>query len=114
MAFKELTDKEKDIVLQCMIAILEGPYIEDFEFQTRLGIDRAELMDVMAAWPNVDDVGDDSAATLAMNNCMNEVLCGVPISPNDWADRFNFSMEDLEKVYIKWARLKGYSSTGIR
>ena len=40
MAFTELSPSERRIVLQCMKAIADGPEIEDWEFQTRLGIVR--------------------------------------------------------------------------
>ncbi len=114
MAFEGLSKKDQNVVLQCMTAILEGPYIDDFEFQTRLGIDRGELIGVIAAWPNLKDADEDSAANLAINNCMNEVCYGVDIPPDKWTKWFDVSKEEVEKAFIRWARLKGYSSTGIR
>jgi hypothetical protein len=114
MAFENLTEAEKRVVLECLAAILEGPYINDLEFESRLGLRRAELNQVIAAWPNLDDSADDSVVTLAINNCLNEVCNGIDIPLSDWSKFFRFPKADIERTYENWARLKGYSSTGIR
>lgn len=113
MAFEKLLPNEQNIVLQCMTAILEGSFIDSFELQTRLGVDKEELKSVVAAYPQLDDTDEDSATNLAINNCMNEVCHGVDITPDKWIKWFNVSRENVKEVYIKWAKLKGYSSTGI-
>lgn len=110
---EELSRQEQDVILQCMTVILKGAYIDNFEFQTRLGIDSAELAEVIKAWTNIDDTDETSAAYLAINNCMNEVCYGVDIPLNEWPKWFNISREEIEKVYTKWAKLKGRSSTGV-
>ena len=69
MAFKALSKDEKEIVLQCMKAIADGPEIEDWEFQTRLGIVRPALRRIIAMWPEIDDSLDNSDEFLAINNC---------------------------------------------
>ena len=59
MAFKELSPSEKEIVLQCMKAIADGPEIEDWEFHTRLGIVRPTLRRVISLWPEIDDGSEE-------------------------------------------------------
>src|SRR5207244_1060743 len=88
MAFDELSEQEQGVVLQCLSAILNGPFIDDWEFQTRLGIDRTAVLEVLAAWPNLDDADPGSATSLAINNCMNEALHGVEITPDEWSRWF--------------------------
>lgn len=107
MAFDKLDRDEQNIVLECMTAILKGPYIEDPEFRTRLGIDRAELNEVISAYPNLDDDFDESIASLAINNCLNEVINGLSIPRSEWNKWFSKTKEGVQKTYVKWAKLKG-------
>ena len=113
MAFEQLTEREQEVVQQALNSVFHGPYIEDAEFATRLGLDRGQLREVLVAWPRLEDADDDSDASLAINNCMNEVLHGAYISPEDWARQFTVPKEDMEAVYEHWAQLKGYRSIGI-
>jgi hypothetical protein len=58
----KLSDKEREVIFQSMIAILKGRFLEG-EFQTRLGIEPEELERIAVAYPNVDDSDDDSSVT---------------------------------------------------
>ena len=111
MAFEQLTEREQEVIQQALNAVFHRPYIEDAEFGTRLGLDRVQLWEVLAAWPRLEDLDDDSNASLAINNCLNEVLHGIWISSEDWAMQFTVSKEDVEAVYEHWAQLKGHRST---
>jgi len=113
VSLAKLSDKERQIILQSMNAILRGCFLEG-EFHARLGIDPEELKQVIVAYPNVDDSDDDSNAALAINNCLNEVSHGVSFSDQDWSQWFDVSRAEVEDVYRKWAVLRGHSRTGIR
>jgi len=52
---RERNQSERDTSQRCVIAILEGPFIDDWEFQTRLGIDRPTLSTILAAQGRLDD-----------------------------------------------------------
>ena len=68
----DLSDREREIVLQSLNAILRGGFL-DGEFHTRLGIEREELEEVVSAYPNLDDKNHGSKVSLAIKNCLNEV-----------------------------------------
>lgn len=114
MSFEQLTEQEQEVVRQAMCAVLNGPYIDDAEFGIRLGLDQSQLREVFDAWPRLEDADDNSNVSLAINNCLNEILYGVYVSPQDWARYFTPPKEDVEAAYEHWAHLKGYRSTGIR
>lgn len=113
MAFEKLTEQEQRLILEAMTAILNGPYIDDAEFQTRLGIDRLQLREVLDTWPVIEDDNEDSHACIAINNCMNEVCYGIEISSAAWSKWFTAPRSDVAAVYARWAKLKGYHATGI-
>jgi len=113
MAFSSLNKTEKETVHQCLEVILNGGYIDDWEFSTRLGFDRESLKQILSLWPQLDDSAD-GLVRLAINNCMNEVCHGIDILPVDWKTRFTVSRDDVKATYFKWAKLAGYSSSGIQ
>jgi hypothetical protein len=114
MAFKELSRNEKEIVLQCMKAIADGPEIEEWEFHTRLGIVRPSLRRIISQWPAIDDSSDNSDEFLAINNCLNEVCHGVKMPDTEWRKWFAQPKDEIIKTYNKWLRLRDCSPGGIR
>jgi hypothetical protein len=110
----ELSQSEKEIVLQCMKAIVDGPEIEDWEFHTRLGIFRPTLRRIISVWPEIDDRTKNSDEFLAVNNCLNEVCHGFDIPPTEWGKWFTYSKDEITQTYTKWLRLRGGHSGGIR
>src|SRR5258708_7481544 len=111
MAFEKLSKEDQRTVLHCMIAILEGDHIGG-GFYCRLGIDRSELGEVVSVWPDLDD--SEVVVELAINNCLKEVLHGIGMTPDEWSSWIDQPKEEVQRVYQAWARLKSYTSTGIR
>ena len=109
---EKLSDRDREIIFQCLNAIGKGNFLED-EFQTRLGIEPDELDSIVAAFPEVDDSRDDSVETLAINNCLNEVAHGISFSEKEWRQWFTVDKKEVSDVYNKWARLRGWKTTGI-
>ena len=104
----KLSDSDRQIVLQCLNAITKGKFLEG-EFHARLGIEPEELELLVAVYPNIDDSDDNSNATLAINNCFNEVCHGIHFSDREWSQWFNVSKSEVEEVYRKWTTLRGWS-----
>ena len=84
MSLAKLSDSDRQIILQCLNAILNGRFLEG-EFQTRLGIEPDELEQIIAAYPNIDDSDHDSKEALAINNCLNEVCNVISFSNREWS-----------------------------
>jgi hypothetical protein len=114
MALAQLPSSDRDVIRQGMTAIFTGSFIEDFEFRTRMGIDRATLGAILQRWPEVDDSHDDSDVTLAINNALNEVCHGVEIADSEWARWFKVSRQEVERIYEAWARSRGWQRSGIK
>ena len=107
MAFEQLSNQEQKLIPQCMNAILEGGYIYDLEFHTRLGVGRKELRAIAGDWPGLNDTDPDSDTALAINNCMNEVCYGIAIPGDEGEKWFEGSKQDVEALYSKWANFDG-------
>ena len=85
----------------------------DGELETRMGVDRRELAETLMRWPAVDDRTDESPATLAINNALNEVVNGLALSSEEWA-RLGANREQVHRAYAEWATARGWQSTGLR
>lgn len=112
MFFSQLTHNEKQIIFQCMNAMLKGNFLEQ-EFQTRLGIDEKDLTKVIDSFPEIDDSEGNSNETLAINNCLNEVCYGIRFSENEWLKWVTVNRDEVVKTYRNWAKLRGWKRTGI-
>jgi hypothetical protein len=113
VSLAKLSDSERQIIFQCLKAILKGRFLEG-EFHTRLGIEPEELEGIVTAYPDVDNSDDNSDAAIAINNCLNEVCHGISFSDREWSQWFTVSKPEIEEVYRKWAVLRGRSHSGIR
>jgi hypothetical protein len=102
MTIKLLPERSQDAVLQCLKAILIGPFIDEWEFQTRLGIDRDGLRSVLGRWPNLEDSEQGTDDFLAVNNCLNEVCYGVDIPAQAWDEWFTLPRTEVERAYEDW------------
>ena len=100
MTLASLTPNEREVVRRTMQTTFR--YF-DFDFQTRLGIQPETMHSLLAAWPAIDDAKDDSAACLAINNSLNDLLYGVGIGENEAISLVGVTRAEMERVYRKWA-----------
>ncbi|MEJ7862026.1 MAG: hypothetical protein WKF90_10375 [Pyrinomonadaceae bacterium] len=57
MTFEKLSENDKQIVVQCLNAILNSNFLEH-EFHARLGLEQEDLARVVSACPNIDDLDE--------------------------------------------------------
>ena len=114
MTLVDLTARDRETVRRCIAAMAFGPFLDDAEFRTRIGIDRRGVASLLAAWPQLDDKDDHSDISLALNNCMNEVCHGVPIPDSDWGFWFDRPRIEVLEVFENWCRSRGWGSSGVR
>jgi hypothetical protein len=109
--FKQLSESDQQAVLEAMKYV--SSTVDEFEFQTRLGITRQELEDVMKQWPELDDSSEGSITAISINNSLNEVVNGLDIGESRWRSHFSLTRNEMGQVYKKWLAL-GFSNGGIR
>ncbi len=82
----------------CLRAVVYGPFLEDSEFQTRLGLTRSEAQQLAGTWPEPED----PRAVQMIVACINEVCHGIRFSDQEWRFWFSESPEEIRNVYLKW------------
>ena len=93
-----MTDDER-IIGECLRAAVEGPFFPDWEFPTLFGLKRHEVAEVLARWPQTDDL---EKRDLAVNNALNNLL-GYPHKKMAvWSDFISVSKAEVEAVFRRW------------
>ncbi len=100
MPLEQLTHEEKKIVFACLCAIAKGPFIHTSEISSRCCAERHELYKLIEKWPDIDD--SDGRVWTMLNNVMNEISHGVPISPEECDAWFGVDRDAVTKVFKKW------------
>ena len=114
MSSEHLSDGEEASIRQCVTAIIDGPFIEDWEFHTRLGVERAEFRAALPPDGNLDLFSDDPGVNLIVNNSLNEVANGLGISPAQWNEWFTVTREDIRRVFDRWLELCTRRRSGLK
>src|SRR3954466_12589734 len=106
MAIEQLSADEQAVVRAALEAVLTGPYLADWEFATRVGVDRAEVAALVLRWPAVDDTAADSSSALAITNVLNEVCNGPDMTDAEWGRWSSVPREAVREVYHHWTTLR--------
>ena len=96
-----LTERERDVVRECLRAAVEGPFFPEWEFHTIFGLERDEVRQVLHSWPNVDEA--DESVVRAINNSFNNLL-GYPSRNKQvlWPKFVSVSGIELARIFDKW------------
>jgi hypothetical protein len=114
MALELLHSDEQWVVRQALAALVHGEYLDDAEFDVRIGVRRTEAAALLGRWPDVRDAPRDARAGFVINNCLNEVCNGLDLVDEEWNRWFDVPRDRVADVYRRWAMLKGWSSPGMR
>jgi len=110
MSLAALSEQELKIVRRSM----EGALVHlGWDLETRIGVTEEQMRDLLAKWPNVDDSVDNGPECLAINNSLNDLLHGLGISDATAMELTGADRSEMRRVYDKWARARGWSSTGV-
>lgn len=105
---ENLEPRDQRVIELCLRAVVEGPFIEEWEFQTLIGFRRGEVRAILDAWPALPvgspggyssgDEAQRAVAVIAMNN-----LLGYPHGFG--ADRFTelvgVSEREVRNTFLK-------------
>jgi hypothetical protein len=84
------------VIGECLRAAVEGPFFEEWEFQTLFGLTRREVAAIAAAWPNVD-LNDETAQIAATNAMVN--LLGYPHGQDEeWSHYISAPPEEVRRI----------------
>jgi hypothetical protein len=95
-----LTEREKELVFECLRAASDGPFFPDWEFTTLFGLEREQVRRIAAAAPHIDDARKEAA--LAINNALANLLGYPHHQEHAWSQFISASSEEVSRVFGKW------------
>lgn len=102
MSLNDLGPDEREVVRRSLAAAADGPYFSEWEFQTLFGLTRAELSEVVRAWPAVDETRE--LVQSAIGNALANLL-GSPHNRMAQLEReLGVNAAKLEQVFTKWRK----------
>ena len=112
MTIEWLTLETQTVMRRVLAFVSSTPQLDD-DFETRLGVDRSVLAEILMRWPAVDDRGDNSPSVIGINNALNEVDHGLDLSTEEWL-QLGATRAQVASAYAEWATSRGWRSTGLR
>jgi hypothetical protein len=112
MTIESLTPDIQTIVRRALAFVSTTRRLDD-DFETRLGVGRGVLAEILMRWPAVDDRDDHSPTVAAINNALNEVANGFDLSTEEWR-QLGATRAEVESAYLQWTTSRGWQSTGLR
>ncbi|WP_299371411.1 hypothetical protein [uncultured Kiloniella sp.] len=118
MTSENLSDEEKWVVKECLLAISSGNFLDDGEFHTLMGLTLAETHLIAIAYPNIQEAclespsarnssNDNLMAQLnstAINNSLNNLIGYQKWSSCLWTKYISVSLDEVERIFKKWRR----------
>jgi len=96
MALDHLSPDDLEVVRQCLLATVGGPFLPDWEFQTLMGLTRAEITDIATSWPS------DERQFVAVNNALNNLLGYPHKQHNEWTQYISVNPTEVAQVLARW------------
>jgi hypothetical protein len=95
-----LTEREKEVVFECLRAASEGPFFPESEFATLFGLERAQVRGIAATASRIDDSRNDAA--LAINNALANLLGYPHHQESAWPQFISVPEDEVRRIFTKW------------
>jgi hypothetical protein len=96
----KLTGKQNIVFRECLNAVVNGPFIPEWEFPILFGLEKKEIGAILAQWESIDH--NEDSVNLAINNALINLL-GYPIdSPEEWNNFISVNNQELLELYEAW------------
>lgn len=101
-SLQRLTPRDREVVGQCLNAVVHAPWFEEPEFFTLFGASRSEVSEVLMRWPD-GPWRDPLVLDLAVNNSLLHVL-SYPhgASEAEWRSYITASPAEINQALGRW------------
>ena len=97
-----ISHQDIQIIAECLKATAAGPFFPDWEFDSLMGIGKADFAAIVARWPDVD-LRDEKVRNAVSNSLLN--LRGYPIDDEEeWPRYISVPREDLDELRARFEK----------
>ncbi|MFD9484148.1 hypothetical protein ACFWBX_09115 [Streptomyces sp. NPDC059991] len=98
-ALERMTERDLQIIKECLDAAVNGPFFPDWEFHTLMGFTRDEIAAMKASWPTTSDPDEQDDA---VNNVLN-MLLGYPHGYDSrWHEYSAATPAQIARTLARW------------
>lgn len=103
-----MSENEKQLIEECLVAAATGPFFPDWEFSSLFGLQREDVVEIASTWPLVSSV-DIEAGTVdqAVNNAFVWLLWYPHRLMGQWTEYISVSPRECYDLYNHWRQLTG-------
>ena len=94
-----LTDREVELIRRTIIAAAAHL---DWDYQTRMGIEKHDTQQILASWPPVADDESGSDVEVLITSSLNDVLNGMGLSDLEVQRHIGCNRTKLSALFRKW------------
>ncbi|MFJ5850253.1 hypothetical protein [Streptomyces sp. NPDC092903] len=107
-AMGRMTERDLQIIKECLDAAVNGPFFPEWEFHTLMGFTRAEIAAIAASWPASSDPGEQDDA---VNNVLN-MLLGYPHGYDSrWHEYSAATPAQIAQTLARWRGDNAFDGT---
>ncbi len=100
MSLGDLSNSDRDLIRRSLAACADGPFFDDWEFNTLFGLTRSEFREAARRWTEQGRI--DQQVELAVHNALN-TLRGYPHGMDSkLQEDFGVSSLQLDEVLSRW------------
>jgi uridine phosphorylase len=100
MSLGDLSSSDRDLIRRSLAACADGPFFEEWEFQSLFGLTRSEFRDAARRWAEQGTI--DAEVELAVCNAVANLM-GYPHGMDGkLQEDFGVSPLQLDEVFSKW------------
>ena len=94
-----MSNRDSEIIKNCLDAAVQGPFFPDWEFSTLMGFGRDEIRAIAESWPDTESPEDQDDA---VNNVLN-MLLGYPHQKwSVWEQFSTAEPREIAEVLARW------------
>lgn len=103
-----MSENEKQLIGECLVAAAHGPFFPDWEFSILFGLQRGKVVEIASAWPIVNSVDvEGGTVDQAINNAFVWLLWYPHKLMERWAEYISVPPRECYDLYNRWRQLTG-------
>lgn len=106
VAIAQMSVRDRAVIKGCLDAVVSEVFIDADEFETISGADFDVLLEVMAAFPDIDDTQEPTE--LAIHGALLVLQFYPHRQEKRWSEFIPATLQELVAVHQRWMRLKGW------
>jgi hypothetical protein len=104
MALAETTESDRRMIFECLTAAARGPFFSDAELHILFGLDRRELLGIVARIPKIDD--SERSIRQAIGQSLLDLVWYPHGKGSEWSKWISVSPAEVEQVARRWRALQ--------